>query len=60
MGPMEDGLSLFAAALEVALLAVLLNRRDVPRDGAPPPDLSRVARRPAAHVVSAIPLKPTR
>jgi hypothetical protein len=55
---MQDGLSLLATAFEIAFLAVLADRRHMPPDGAPSPDLPRVVVTPAAHIVPAVPLKP--
>ena len=56
--PVQDGLPLSPPALEIAWFAVLPNRRDVPRDRPPAPDLPRVVGGSAAHVVAAIPLEP--
>src|SRR4029079_1212695 len=56
--PVQDRLALPAAAIHVAGLAVLPDRSDVPRDGAPAPDLAGVVRAPAPHVVAAVPLEP--
>src|SRR5512138_2155614 len=57
--PMEHGLPLLPSTVEVTRLAVFANRGDVPRDGAPPPNLPRVVARPSTHVIAAIPLKPS-
>jgi len=56
--PMEHRLSLFAAAFEIASLAILFDGRDVARDRTPPPDLPRVVSSAASRVVPAVPLKP--
>ena len=58
VGPVQHRLSLLPPAVEVARFAVLPDRRDVPRDGPPSPDLPRVVGAPAAHVVAAVPLEP--
>ncbi len=58
VGPVKDRLPLAAPAPEVARLAVLPDRRHVPGDRPPAPDLPRVVGAPAAHVVPAVPLKP--
>ena len=58
IGPVQDRLPLLPAALEVARLAMLSNRCDMPGDRPPSPDLTRVVRRAATHVVPAVPLKP--
>ena len=56
--PMEHGLALPAAALEIASLAVLPDRRDMAGNRPPAPDLAGVVRRSAPHVVAAVPLEP--
>ena len=56
--PVEHRLPLPPPALEIAWLAVLPNRRDVAGDRPPSPDLTRIVRRPAAHVIAAVPLEP--
>src|SRR3569832_2036325 len=58
VGPVEDGLALAGAAVEVARLAGLLDLRDVAHDLFPAPDLARIVLRAAAHVIAAIPLEP--
>src|SRR5687768_17337726 len=55
---MEHGLTLAAPTFEVSLLAVLLDRRDVPRDRAPSANLPRVVGGSTTHVVAAVPLEP--
>src|SRR6476469_9407028 len=55
---MQDRLPLPGAAVHIAGLAVLPDGGDVPRDGAPAPDLPRIVRAPAAPVVAAVPLEP--
>src|SRR5512145_1300904 len=56
--PVQHCLALPPPAVDVSLVAMLPNGRDVPRDATPPPDLSRIVARPAAHVVPAVPLEP--
>src|SRR5688572_33449973 len=58
VGPVEQGLPLFAAAGEVAAAAVLLDLRDVPADGPPALDLAIVVGPAPPQVIAAIPLKP--
>jgi hypothetical protein len=48
---MQHGLALPPPAVDVSLVALLPNGRDVRRDATPPQDLSRIVARPAAHVV---------
>src|SRR5687768_2801489 len=57
--PMEHGLALPAAALEIARLAVLPDRSDMAGDCPPAPNLAGVIRRSASHVVAAVPLEPS-
>jgi quercetin dioxygenase-like cupin family protein len=54
----KHGLPLPAAAVDITGLAVFPDRRDMPRDRTPPPNLARVVGRAAAEVVAAVPLKP--
>src|SRR5688572_12873654 len=58
VGPVKHGLPLPAPALEIPRLAVALNRSHVARDRPPSPDLARVVRVTATHVVAAVPLEP--
>src|SRR5687767_11943758 len=57
--PMQDSLSLPAAAVKIARLAVGDDLRHVPADRPPSSNLPRIVGRPATHVVAAIPLKPS-
>src|SRR5438552_2886526 len=56
--PVQYRLPLPAPALEIAGSTVVSNRGHVTHDRAPAPDLTGIVRRPAAHVVAAVPLKP--
>ena len=59
VGPVKEGLSLAFAAGLVAGLAVKFDLPNVSSHCLPAPDLSKVfLRRTAAHIISAIPLKP--
>src|SRR5262245_25761180 len=58
IGPVQNRLPLPTAAVEVALVAVLPDRRNMPRDRPPSSNLSRVVARPPAHEVPAVPLEP--
>src|SRR5262245_31202204 len=55
---MQQRLSLSRAAIERTARAILLNLRDVTTHGAPAFYLPFVVRTPAAHEITAIPLKP--
>src|SRR3954468_10178425 len=56
--PVEHGLPLLPPALEIARIAVLANRRHVPRNRPPSPNLPRIVGASPAQVVAAVPLKP--
>ena len=58
VGPVQHGLALLPPALQVAGLAVLPDRRNVPRDRSPSPNLPDVVGATPAHVVAAVPLEP--
>ena len=58
VGPMQQGLPLFATAIEIALAAILLDLGDVPPHGLPAANLPGVVGAAAAHVVAAVPLEP--
>src|SRR5687767_15610883 len=59
IGPVQDSLSLPATAVKIARLAVADDLRHMPADRPPSSNLPRIVGRPAAHVVAAIPLKPS-
>src|SRR5262249_55313536 len=56
--PVQHCLSLAASASEVSSFAMLPNGCHMPCDGPPSTNLASIVSRAAAHVVSAIPLKP--
>ena len=58
VGPVKDGLPLAPPTFEIARLAVLPNRRHVPRDRPPASNLPGVVGGSTTHVVAAIPLEP--
>ena len=60
IGPMQERLALARAAEQVARFAGALNLPDVSAHSAPSPDLARIlVGHPPAHVVAAVPLKPS-
>ena len=57
---MKHGLPLLSAAIRIALATILFNLGNMPLHGKPPLDLPLIFfREPSAHVIPAIPLKPT-
>ena len=58
VGPVQQGLALFAPAIQVAGRAVFLQLSYVPAHGFPAFDLSFIIGAASSHVVAAIPLKP--
>jgi hypothetical protein len=54
----ENGLSLFRAAVEIAFFAVFAELGDVALYGLPTFDLAAVIGTASSHIVSAVPLKP--
>jgi hypothetical protein len=57
--PVEQCLPLSSAAVQVTIAAVLLYLCDVPSDGPPSTDLTLIVTASPAHIVPAVPLKPS-